>query len=324
MFAALINITNDVALGLQNRKVQKYLDEATCDSVARDLSKRAHPSKNASFVFSSNEATAYGISDWNEESLRRHVRSTQSKAAISATALQLLWRSFHFYAYHPFPRDPQHGQIDFDAFRRAVLLTVFQCDELLDTRELEWFWRNDASFFRRANFERTFISIGVPETITQPLKQQNGMTSALSDAMDVLIMVVPQFMHVAPSPEQLEVVARKLFAGEPTMTQREVRLEVVSTLMNLLLRIRLNKEKPGSFYYLSDFAEANPADEELTEAFINSLIGDESEQTVTSDQLLRAIDMVPNLQVRFYQLWAVLFQPLAPTAKMKLSREPPA
>ena len=188
-----------------------------------------------------------------------------------------------------------------------------------------------------------FRSIGVPETITQPLKQQNGMTSALSDAMDVLIMVVPQFVHAAPLPEQLEVVARKLFAGEPTMTQREARPEVVSTLMNLLLRMRLNKEKPGSFYYLSDFAEASPADEELTEALVSNLIGDESEQTVTSDQLLRAIDMVvsvyshfknireqlllnpsqPNLQVGFYQLWAVLFQPLAPTAKMKLSRAPP-
>ncbi len=166
------------------------------------------------------------------------------------------------------------------------------------------------------------------------------MTSALSDAMDVLIVVVPQFMHAAPSPEQLEVVARKLFAGEPTLTQREVRRDVVSILMNLLLRMRLNKEKWGSFYHLSAFAEASPADEELTEALVNSLTGDESEQTVTSDQLLRAIDMLvsvyshfkhmreqlllnpsqPNLQVRFYQLWAVLFQPSAPTGESKLSR----
>ncbi|OBT83027.1 hypothetical protein VE02_07762 [Pseudogymnoascus sp. 03VT05] len=225
MFAALVRIVNDAALGPENRKVKKYLDNATCDSVSRDL-----------------------------------------------------------------------GKVDFDAFRRAVLLTVFQCDDLLGTRELEWFWRNDAAFFRRASYERMFRSIGAPETTTQPLKQQNGMTSALSDAMDGLIMVGPQFMHAAPSPEQLEVVARNLFAREPALTQREVRWEDVSTLMNLLLRMRLNKEKWGSFYHLGDFVYASPADKELTEALVDSLTGDGSEQTVTSDQLLRAIDIVPNLQ----------------------------
>ncbi|OBT60744.1 hypothetical protein VE03_10877 [Pseudogymnoascus sp. 23342-1-I1] len=215
---------------------------------------------------------------------------------------------------------PENRKVNFDAFRRAFLLTVFQCDDLLGTRELEWLWRNDAAFFRRANFERMFRSIGVPETTTRSSNQQNGMASALSDAMDVLIMVVPQFIHAAPWPEQLEVVARKLFAGEPTLTQREVRREDVSTLMNLLLRMRLNKEKWGWFYHLGDFAEASLENEELTEALVNSLTGDESEQAVTSDQLLRAIDIV----VRFSQLWAVLFQPSVPTAEAKLSRAPEA
>ncbi|OBT52701.1 hypothetical protein VE04_07153 [Pseudogymnoascus sp. 24MN13] len=194
------------------------------------------------------------------------------------------------------------------------------CDGLLGTRELDWFWRNDEAFFRRASFERMFRSIGVLETTNQLLKEQNGMTSALSDAMDVLIMVVPQFMHGAPSPEQLEVVARNLFAKEPTLTQREVRREDVSTLMDLLLRMTLSEEKWGSVYHLGDFVDASPADKELTEALVNSLTGDGSEQIVTYDQLLLAIDTVPNLQVTFYQLWAVSFQPAAPTAEAKLSR----
>lgn len=155
------------------------------------------------------------------------------------------------------------------------------------------------------------------------------MTFALSDAMDVLIVVVPQFMQTAPSPEQLEVVARTLFAEEPTLAQREVRRDLVSTLMNLLLRIRLNKEKWGSFYHLGDFAEASLADEGLTEALVNTLTGDESEQTVTSNRAINMLVSVyshfkhmrdqlllnhsqPNLQVGFYQVWAVLFQPSAP------------
>ncbi|OBT70954.1 hypothetical protein VF21_10226 [Pseudogymnoascus sp. 05NY08] len=330
MFAALVSIVNDVALGPENQKVKKYLDNGTCDSVARDLGKVLSSQLRGFKERELLQTTFYKYciegpfqqKCKNEESFTRHVRSTHSKAAISDAALQLLWRSFHFYAYHPFPRVSQYGQVDFDAFQRAVLLTAFQCDDLLGTRELEWFWRNDAAFFRRASFKRMFRSIGVPETTTRLLKQQNGMTSTLSDAMDVFIMVGPQFMHAAPSPEQLEAVARNLFAREPTLTQREVRREDVSTLVDLLLRMRLNKEKWGSFYHLGDFVDASPADNELTEALVNSLIGDGSEQTVTSDQLLRAIDIVANLQVRFYQLWAVLFQPSALTAEAKLSRAP--
>lgn len=227
------------------------------------------------------------------------MRSTHSEAAISDVALQLLWRSFHFYAHHPFPRDSRQGQVDFDAFKRAVLLTAFRCDELLGTRELDWFWRNDEAFFRRAKFERMFRSIGVTETTTQVLKQQNGMAFVLSDAMDVLIMVVPQFMHAAPSPEQLEVVAGNLFARETTLMQREVRREDVSTLINLLLRMRLSNEKWGSSYHLGDFVDASPADKELTAAIVNSLTADGSEQTVTSDQLLLAIDIVVSVYSHF-------------------------
>lgn len=165
------------------------------------------------------------------------------------------------------------------------------------------------------------------------------MNSGLSDVMYVLIMVVPQFMHAAPSPEQLEVVAWNLFARGPILMQREVRREGVSTLMNLLLRMRLSNEKWGSSYHLGDFVDTSRADKEMTEALVNSLTGGGSEQTITFDQLLLSIDMVvsvysfqvheeqfllnpsqPNLQVRFYQLWAALFQPSAPTAEAKLSR----
>ncbi|OBT99608.2 hypothetical protein VE01_02857 [Pseudogymnoascus verrucosus] len=304
MLAALVGIVNDiangVALGPQNRKVKKYLDDATCDSVIQDLSKVLSPQLSGLKEREYLRTIFYkhcieGLSQqkyWNEESFTRHVRSTHSEAAISSAALQLLWRSFHFYAHHPFRRDSQHGQFDFDAFQRAVLLTAFQCDDLLGRRELDWFWRNDAAFFRRASFERMFRSIEVPETTTQLLKEQNDINSALSDAMDVLIVVVPQFMHAAPSPEQLEVVAPNLFAREPILTQRELRREDVSILMDLLLRMRLSEEKWGLVYHLGDCVDASPADKELTEALVNSLTGDGSEKIVTYDQLLLAIDTV--------------------------------
>ena len=67
--------------------------------------------------------------------------------------------------------------------------------------------------------------------------------------------------------------------------------------MNLLLRMRLWKGKWSLYYNLGDFAEATLANDELTEALVNSLAGCEatSEETITSEQLLGAKDLVVSL-----------------------------
>lgn len=253
-------------------------------------------------MFESEQADTYKILDWNEDCFKKYIRSTHSNVIISDPAVQLLWRSFHFYAYHPFPRDPQNGKVEIAAFEHAARLLVFRHNDLLGTRELDYFWRNDDSFFHRASFKRVFRSIGVLETATQLSKQQtqqqNDINSELSDTMDVLIMIGPQFIHAAPSSEQLEIVARKLFAKEPFIKQRKVKRKEISILMSLLLRIRLKKEKWGSwgsYYNLGDFAEANLVDKTLTEVLVNSLMGNESDQTITSEQLLKAMDLIVSL-----------------------------
>jgi hypothetical protein len=67
------------------------------------------------------------------------------------------WRSFSYYTYHPLPQ--QQREIDFNAFKRAAILLVFQCDDLIGTQELamdwRWIWRNDGplQLFRTARFE---------------------------------------------------------------------------------------------------------------------------------------------------------------------------
>lgn len=296
---------------------------------------RARPSENVLCFAIPHQANAHKASDWKEESLRRYIRSAHSEAAISDAATQLLWRSFHFYAYHPFPQDPAEGELDFGAFKRAVLLTLVQCDDLLGTRELQYFWRKDALFFRKAGVARLFRSIGIPKATTQPIEQQSHIGSIVSDAIDVLVMVVPHFVHACPSPEQLEAVARRLFAEGPVVARREVKRKEVSILISLLLRLRVKKEtwgSGGSYFNMGDIVEASSADAELTETLVNSLAGDESKQPIASEQLLKAIELMvslpslsgpgrgtftdvqkPNLQLRFYQLWAVLFQPLVAT-----------
>lgn len=269
---------------------------------------RTHRSRSVNLVFLINQATTHEIPGWDEKCFRKHIRSRYSVAAISDPAIQLLWRSFHFYAYHPFPRDLQYARIDFAAFRRAALLTTFQCDGFLGTRELEWFWRNDTAFFLRASLERIFRSIAVPESMAcvESSRQPDDMTSSLSDAMDVLVMVGPQFMHAMPSSEQLETVARKLFAEGPATTRGAVRREEISALISLLLRLKLEKEKWGFFYNLGDVVEASPGDEGFTEALVNSLTCDDGNQTITNELLLRAIDLMAS-QVTHPQLERSVF-----------------
>ncbi|KAI0013671.1 hypothetical protein F4779DRAFT_347726 [Xylariaceae sp. FL0662B] len=334
MFASFIDIVDDIALGPQRRKVKRYLNAATCDTVSADLGKVLSSQLDGWRERELLQTTfdKYCIEDssqqkyWNEESFRNHIRSTHSTAAVSDPAIRLLWGSFHFYAFHPFPRDLQHAKVDFDAFKRAVLLTVFQCDYLLGTREFDWFWRNDACFFREAGFKRIFRSIGVLGTTAQaePPQQGNDMTCIVSDAMDVLVMIGPQFIHAVPSQEQLEGVARKLFTGGPAVAQRTLTRKEVSVLVSLMLRMRLEEEKWGSSYNFGDITQASPADEGLTEALVSCLAGDKHERTITSEQLLGAINLLPNFQLRFHQLWAILFQPSIAAAKAKSSYAPEA
>ncbi|KAK5630169.1 hypothetical protein RRF57_005884 [Xylaria bambusicola] len=44
-------------------------------------------------------------------------------------------------------QETQGAALDFDSFKRAALLTVFQAGGVLGTRELDWYWREDAAFF---------------------------------------------------------------------------------------------------------------------------------------------------------------------------------
>ncbi|KAI0555030.1 hypothetical protein F4679DRAFT_525795 [Xylaria curta] len=316
MFSPLVNIINDIALGPQNREVKQYLSRSTRDSVLGDLRKVLTPqikgrgTLQTTFDKHCIEDSSSRQKYWTEESFFSHIRGTHSVGTISDATIALLWKSFYFYAYHPFPLDlDQHAKVDFDAFVRATLLTVSQCDELLGTRELDWYWRQDAAFFRRASFARIFRSIAVPDH-KSPKQQTVDVTSSLSDTMDVLVMIGPQFMHAIPSEPQLESVARKLFAEGPPLAEGQmVRREDLSALIRLLLRLRLEERRWGTRCHFGNLVEAEPREEDLTESLVDALTGDDSGQMITFQQLTEAIDLIPNLLWRFQQLWAVLFQP---------------
>ncbi|KAI0438938.1 hypothetical protein F4803DRAFT_554568 [Xylaria telfairii] len=325
MFTPLVNIINDIALGPENRKVKQYLGKSTRNSVFEDLGRvllpqlKAREHLQATFDRHCIEDPSSHQKYWTKESFHGHIRGTYAADSISETAIAVLWNSFFFYAYHPFSLDTcPHAKVDFDAFRRATLLTVFQCDSLLGTRELDWYWRQDVAFFRKASFARIFRSIAVPDDVS--LKQQQiDITSGLSDAMDVLVMLGPQFIHAVPSEPQLESVARKLFAEGPPVARRQVmKREDVSVLIDLLLRLRLEERTWSTCCYIGHLATVESGEADLTQVLIDALTGDNSGQMITIQQLSGAITLMPNLLLRFQQLWAVLFQPLGSTVMTKL------
>ncbi|KAI0814009.1 hypothetical protein GGR55DRAFT_676147 [Xylaria sp. FL0064] len=324
MFELLNNLVSDIVVGPKRRKVKKYLDAATRDTVYADFTKilswQVKRPRHIQDVFD-----RYCIEDsvshekyWTAQSFHSHVRSTHSAGAIA-----LLWKSFHFYAYHPFPQELQEqANLGFDAFRRAALFTVFQCDNLLGTRELDWYWRENGAFFRKAGFARIFRSIAVPHHVLSDRQQKTEIVSScLNDATDVLVMVGPQFIHAVPSEIQLEGVARKLFAVGPAVARRiAVSREDLSCLMSLLLRLRLQERWAGS-YHFGAVVDADSAEGDLTEALVNSLTERCNQHNITVHHLSEQMELLPNLLLRFQQLWAVLFQPSGAADVSKLSVE---
>ena len=128
--------------------------------------------------------------------------------------------------------------------------------------------------------------------------------------MDVLSIISPEFIHLGPTPEQLETVSRKLLVR--VVTQREVRREELSTLIGLLIRMRVMKEKwgpCGRYYNHGNFAQAGPADAELTEILVNSLDGDKyQEEPITSERLLRAMDLMVSASPSTERSFSLIFE----------------
>ncbi|KAI0967782.1 hypothetical protein F4678DRAFT_482811 [Xylaria arbuscula] len=309
MFESFNNLMSDIIIGPERRKVKKYFDTATRDTVYADLAKilswkleKPQLLQDTFNKYCIEDPLSHGKS----ESFHSHIRTTHSARAISDAAVALLWGSFHFYAYHPFPRDSQrHPNVDFEAFRRAALLTVFQCDGLLGTRELDWYWRENGAFFHKAGLTRVFRSIAI---LADEFWEQESPT--VSDAMDVLVMLGPQFIHAIPSGSQLEAVSRKLFTDWPAVEPRNVvKQEDISILMDLLIRLRLHERRWANYYHFGTVVEADSTSQDLTRALVNSLTEKCGEQKIKVQHLSGYMDLMPNLVLRFQQLWAVLFQP---------------
>ncbi|PLN83767.1 hypothetical protein BDW42DRAFT_191987 [Aspergillus taichungensis] len=123
--------------------------------------------------------------DWTQTSLINLFAATRPglAQALSAEESHLLWRIFHFHAYHPFPPPVADSPIDYTAYERAVGLHAAQGTSILGVQnektqgwpadgEIRWYERRDT--FEDADLRRVVRSVGV-----------EGFS--LDDVMDVLV-----------------------------------------------------------------------------------------------------------------------------------------
>lgn len=316
MIGALGKILDEVQFGPYKRKVKKYLDEARADSVLEDLKKALAPRlRGVKSLWTTFDT--YCVEDssqqpyWNDNSFRKYLEKLYPDVAMSEASIQLLWRCFYFYAYHPFPRDTTDGKLDSAAFQRAVALLVVQGTDILGTQDGgDYFWRNDDAYFRKANFESIFRSIGLPENTDRPSNHLDyDSTSILEAAMDVLAMTQPHTVSLAPSPDQLRPAAQKLLGEGASQRRYRIGREDLSALLSLLLRLRLREAKWGSRFHFGTIGKRDPGNEELADILVRGLGENQDEEYLTSGQIIMSMDLLPNLQLQFHQLWAVLFQP---------------
>ncbi|GJP94104.1 hypothetical protein AnigIFM59636_002904 [Aspergillus niger] len=122
MTAILSNILDRSLARSHRKKVDNYLRNFTTESVLQDLSNTIVIRDRATAISPQAIFDASCIRDTPQEKPYR--------------AIGVLWSSFYFYAYHPFPRpDVDRGNLAFSAFERAVALLALQGDKRLGSVE---------------------------------------------------------------------------------------------------------------------------------------------------------------------------------------------
>lgn len=200
------------------------------------------------------------------------MKQTHPDLADSQAVIQLLWRSFHFHAFHPFSDSSIGERIDWDAFQRAFLLQVTQGADLLGVLEeadMYWQFQYDQNLIHQAKVKRILRSIAVPERTIALTEAESNF--AVEETADVVAMLQPFFPPRAPVQEEVFPVAKRLFSGNTTPSRRRVARKHFTTLLSILIRLRLQATAP-----FGRFEKADPGDE-LPIILLDSLGGQDQE-----------------------------------------------
>lgn len=233
---------------------------------------------------------------WSEQSLQDHIGTTNPLLTSSKGAMRLLWRSFHFYAYHPFPRNTAKGRIDWEAFQRAATMLAAQGADLLGIlEEIECYWRFDGdNLYHQAKLKRIFRSIGTPE---QSIELCDESSHIVEETADVLAMTQPFFMHNGPHEHQLTPTARRLLGEDLIRTRYRVSRNDLATLLSILNRLHLSKDSWGLSFPFGSFEQAELGDDELANILLNGLEGDQRQEDLEFEHVNHIMHLLVSITV---------------------------
>ncbi|KAJ5156384.1 hypothetical protein N7492_009187 [Penicillium capsulatum] len=313
----------------EGKTARTYLKSATQESVRDDLQKslkrRSSEVVNLEEIF---HAHAQGVDFneqpcWNRASFEAYLKKAQPELATSDIVVDLLWRSFHFHSFHPFPRDSVTDAVDLDGFKRAVALLAAQGSDLLGILgEIDTHWQLDQgqNFNHQRNSRRIIRSIGVPPP-KDSIVVESEKACILEEIGDVVAMHQPFSLPHVPAERHVFAAAQKLADKDAIEMRRQTSQSDVTTLVSIFLRQRLYKSTWGLSFAFGSFEREEPADHELAATLVNSICSS-SEGSLESSDMSSILDLLPNLYLRFYQMWAIIFQPPIPECAQTPSQDP--
>ncbi|RDH29908.1 hypothetical protein BDQ94DRAFT_173399 [Aspergillus welwitschiae] len=312
MTAILSNILDRSLARSHRKKVDSYLRDVTTESVLQGLSntivirdRATAISPQAIFDASCIRDTPQEKPYWTRVSLENHLAKTHSEITFPDRAIDVLWSSFYFYAYHPFPRpDVDQGKLEFSAFERAVAILALQGDKRLGSVENGFgnHWRPDRSYTRELHQHRILRSIcrisGSKLTTNDP--------HMLEDVVDVLFTTHPYSMKYPTDPATLTPVAERLLRGK--VPNHQLMAEDLSALLSLFIRLRQHELTWNRGIQYGFFEEASSVTEDLSRTLVQSS-HDEPPDMLHPEAALRVSKALSNLEWKFHELWATISQP---------------
>ncbi|PIG84014.1 hypothetical protein AARAC_006328 [Aspergillus arachidicola] len=305
----------------RKKKIAQFLRTATPDSVLSDLhtclvregvsSITPQDVFNASSIRDSLQEEPY----WTIKSFHNHLARTHPDTTIPDAAIDVLWSCFCFYANLPFSF-PGAGdrKLEFPAFERGLILLSLQGTRLLGTIVDDFgpCWkRNEGPCSCRSRINRIFRSISlVNRQSSSDPRVARFDTFVTDDVIDAILLIFPAHPLLNPSFEQLIPLAERFLERRPD--QYHMKVNDLAALLCLMMRLSLYKPTWGRDSHYGLFEESSPEKEELANILARSFCLTQGEY-LDPDSVLRALDILPNLEQCFHQLWATLFQPLTST-----------
>ncbi|PYI04460.1 hypothetical protein BO78DRAFT_449873 [Aspergillus sclerotiicarbonarius CBS 121057] len=327
MASILSRVADRILFGDALKKISIYFRTATPDSVLQDLNSsplvqtqptgyRTQAIFDASCLCDSPQLQPY----WTKECLRNHIARIHPDTTLPDAAIDVLWSCFYFYAYHPFPRENANGgKLELPAFQRALTLLALRGTTLLGTVNEDGqpgpYWRSlRCPSTGLSNIDRIFRSISEVSHEPNPGTQiVDSSTFIIEDVMDVLATTYPSHIKFSPWYPELKEVAEGLL--EDRVPQYQLKDNDLTALVSMILRLRLHKPtwgEDGEHFHYGSFAESNPQVEELANVMVQQF-QPRQKGFLSADRILQGLDVVPNLEFYFHQLWAAIFQPHKPT-----------